>query len=132
MFELIQDGGFGNKLTIEDGAVLELGRFEHGTELSAAANNQPEASRSENISNERKTTGEGNVWLLWSNDKVGSDVSQVSMETATTTAEDSAISTFASVAVFLGLHLLSLMQSVPTMDLLMPFSPAVRELKTAR
>ncbi len=59
MFELIQDGGFGNKLTIEDGAVLELGRFEHGPELSAAVNNQPEASQSENVSNERKTTGEG-------------------------------------------------------------------------
>jgi len=63
VFELIQDGGFGNKLTIEDGAVLELGRFEHGTELSAAVNNR-EASQSEHVSNERKTTGEGNVWLL--------------------------------------------------------------------
>jgi hypothetical protein len=61
VFELIQDGGFGNKLTIEDGAVLELGRFEHGTELSAAVTNQPEASQSEHVSNERKTTGEGNV-----------------------------------------------------------------------
>jgi len=60
---------------------------------------------------------------------IPTDIPQVSMEI---TAEDSAISTFASVAVFLGLHLLSLMQSAPTMDLTMPFSPAVRELKTAR
>jgi hypothetical protein len=29
VFEIIQDGGFGNKLTIEDGAVLELERFEY-------------------------------------------------------------------------------------------------------
>ena len=29
VFEITQDGGFGNKLTIEDGAVLELERFEY-------------------------------------------------------------------------------------------------------
>lgn len=62
VFELVQDGGFGNKLTIEDGAVLELGRFEHGTGLTSNVSKQPEAGQSENVSTERKT--EGNLLFL--------------------------------------------------------------------
>jgi len=29
VFDMVVDGGFGNRLTLEDGALLELGRFEH-------------------------------------------------------------------------------------------------------
>ena len=53
VFEVIQDGGFGNKLTIDDGAVLELGRFESVNGVVAAAS----ASGADEVG-EKKTSGE--------------------------------------------------------------------------
>ena len=53
VFEVIQDGGFGNKLTIDDGAVLELGRFESVNGVVTAVS----ASRAGEVG--EKTSGEG-------------------------------------------------------------------------
>ena len=51
VFEIIQDGGFGNKLTIEDGAVLELARFEYVNGVAVGGGNKV-------VCEEKKTSGE--------------------------------------------------------------------------
>ena len=53
VFEIIQDGGFGNKLTIEDGAVLELERFEYVNGVAVGVENRDRAG-----CEEKKMSGE--------------------------------------------------------------------------
>ncbi|KAF7763617.1 hypothetical protein Agabi119p4_8154 [Agaricus bisporus var. burnettii] len=47
VFESVSSGGFGKRLTLEEGAMLELGRYDHAAQMAASAPENEEPAKSE-------------------------------------------------------------------------------------